>query len=85
MRVVVATLPGVVELNWQWLPTWLGLNTQLKAEVDKAVREEIVGKVLNEETLEWAHEKVVEVILSKYSGISGLREFFEALKNVNVQ
>jgi len=84
MRVVVVTGPGVVELNWMWLPTWVGMNTQLKAEIDKALRDEIVGKALTEETLDWVHDLVVNFLTTKFPGIRGFQEYFDSLKVIDV-
>ena len=35
MRFVVQTGPGVVELNWMWLPTFIGLSTQAKTLLEQ--------------------------------------------------
>jgi len=84
MRVVVATLPGVLELNWQWLPAFLGMNTQLKNEIDRELRVQIVGRPMTEDTLDWVHDQVVALILRKFPGVQGLREFFDGLKNISI-
>ena len=34
MLLVVQTSPGVIELTYMWLPTWLGMNADLKKKVE---------------------------------------------------
>jgi hypothetical protein len=82
MRLIVATEPGTVELNYMWLPTWIGMNSVLKKEIEDAVSPMLVGKELSDEVLEAASEKVMDFLEVKFSGLSGLRDYLDALKFV---
>lgn len=83
MRLVVATGRGQVELSYMWLPTWIGLNGALKNELEGAVRHQIEGKPLDEETLDMAHEAVMSFLEAKFP-IEGLRDYLDALKFVRI-
>ena len=84
MRVVVQTDPGVVELSFMWLPTFIGLNGVLKQELETKLKTKIEGKPLTEETLDWAHDQVVEFLCEKFP-IKGLRDYLDAIKFVEGQ
>jgi len=81
MRAVVVTGPGKVELSFMWLPTFIGHDTRLKEEIEKQLAPELVGKELTDETLDVAHERVLDIICEKYK-ITGLRDYIDALKFV---
>ena len=82
MRFVVATDPGVVELNYLYLPTFLGYDGQLKKVLDKELSSELIGKPLTDELLDYVHERVIDFICEKYKAIEGLREYLDAVKYV---
>jgi len=82
MRTVVPVEEGVVEVNWLWLPTFIGMNSILKGELEKELAEQIKGRQLNELTLDFAHVLVVEFLRKKFPTIKGLTEFFDGLKYV---
>jgi len=82
MRLIVQTGPGTVELNYMWLPTWIGMNTSVKQEIEEAISPLLVGKDMSEETLEIAHEAVLDFLDKKYKGLEGLRDYLDAVKFV---
>ena len=82
MRLVDRSGPGAVGLNWMWLPTWIGMNALLVREIENAVADSVVGKDLTEETLQYAHEQVMNFLLSKFPEIEGLFEYLDGLKYV---
>lgn len=82
MRLVVATEPGVVELNFMWLPTWLGINAQLKKDLEVELEPFLVGKELTEELLEEAHQMTIAFLLRRHSHFNGLRDYLDAIKFV---
>lgn len=82
MRLVVATEEGVVELNYMWLPTWLGLNAALQKTLESKVQEHAVGKPLTEETLDYLHVFVIGVIQSLFPTLDGLSDYLDGLKFV---
>lgn len=82
MHAVVATLPGVLELNYSWLPTWIGMNAQLKREVEEALHRELENQPLD---LDRAHKIVVSFLTSKFPNIVGLEDHLDGLKFIEVR
>jgi hypothetical protein len=82
MKMVVAAGAGELELNVMWLPTWLGMNTALHQELEADLTPQIVGRVLDEATLELAHEAVLDFFERKFPNIEGLRDYLDAIKFV---
>lgn len=85
MRLIVQEEPGVVCLNYTWLPTWLGINNQFKNEMEKHLKEKIVGLNLDEQGLEKAHRLVIDYICEKNPALKGLYEYLDALKYVHTE
>lgn len=81
MRAVYVAGPGKVALNFMWLPTFIGMDNRLKEELEQKLAPIFVGKPMTEETLDEAHDRVVELILEKHSR-PGLRDYLDALKFV---
>jgi hypothetical protein len=82
MRAVVATESGVLEVNWMWLPTFLGMNATLKAELEKELVSKIQGRELNDSALDAAHDLVVTFLEKKFSAIHGMDSYLDALKYI---
>jgi hypothetical protein len=72
-----------LELRWMWLPTFMGQNHGLMRELESAGKKKFTGKSLppSEEALEEAHQWVIDWLCKK-NPIPGLREYLEAIKNV---
>jgi hypothetical protein len=81
MRLVIQH-ENAVELNYMWLPTWLGENLQFKRDVDKRFNSEIVGQPLTDAFLDEINSKLLKFIAEKYP-ISGLFEYLDSLKFVD--
>jgi hypothetical protein len=82
MRVVFVSAPGEVSLNYMWLPTWLGMNTRFKTELEKEVGAQLQGILLDDAGLDKVHDAIIEAIITKFSSIPGLRDYLDALKFV---
>ncbi len=80
MRAVVMTEPGVLELNYMWLPTFIGMNTALKGEIEKTLAPQLEGMPMDEATLDWAHEQVVSFLEKRFTHVTGLRDLLDSLK-----
>lgn len=80
MHAVVPTDIGTLELNWLHLPTWIGINTILKKEMEGQLAAKIEGLPINEEGLQQAHDIVVDYLEERFPKIKGLREQIDALK-----
>lgn len=83
MRCVQYIGNGVVELNYMWLPTWIGQNTALKAELEKKLKEDVVGRGVTEELLDDLHDAVINYLTEKYP-IEGLFDYLDGLKFVEL-
>lgn len=82
MRAVVKTAPGVVELNFMWLPTFVGMNAQLKKEIEERLAPKLEGLPLDDDTLNDAHEMVIEFLVERFPALHGMRDYIDALKYV---
>jgi hypothetical protein len=82
MRAITVPEPGVVELNFMWLPTFVGMNTILKKEIEAQVAPKLEGKPLTDDTLDYAHELIVDIILKKFP-FPGLKDYLDAMKFVS--
>ena len=81
MRFVTETEPGVIELTWMWLPTFIGMSTAMKKEIESRVAPLLVGKPATDDVLGAAHDRVIEIICEKYQ-LPGLKDYLEAVKFV---
>jgi hypothetical protein len=79
MRTVIKTGPGEVQLNWMWLPTFIGMDTNVKKELEGALSKRLVGLPLDEATLDMAHEEVLDFLDKRYPGLE-LRTYLDGLK-----
>jgi hypothetical protein len=85
MRFVVRTSPGVVELNFMWLPTFVGMNTQLKKRIESELAPKLEGQEMSDDVLDAAHDRVVEIICDMHKALPGLRDYLDAVKFVQDQ
>lgn len=83
MKLIVATGPGEVELNYMWLPLFIGLNTQLKQEIEDLVGPKLVGKDLTDDTIDEAHELVLNFLEERFPDLHGLRDYLDSIKFVH--
>lgn len=82
MRVVHRTEPGVVELNFMWLPVWIGMNQQLTRELGEELKKHFVGKELTDRTLDELSELIIDYLEERYPHLEGLRDYLDGLKFV---
>ena len=82
MRFVLPT-DNAVELNYMWLPSWLGHNQKLKEDIEKEIGPKVVGREMTEEVLEEANQMVIEYICEKYQ-VPGLKDYLDGLKFVGL-
>lgn len=87
MRLVVETAPGVVELNWMWLPTWMGMDPLLKKEVETHVnawlQEQSPPVKLDDAGLDAVHREVRMFIAKKFPKEPvGLLDYLAGLEHV---
>ena len=73
---------GTLELNYMWLPTFIGMNTVLKKEIEEHIAPYVVDKEFSDKLQLALDSTIVDFILSKYP-IEGLREYLQALRNID--
>ena len=83
MRLVV-TNGRVVELNYMWLPTWLGQNAIFKRDLERDLRGRIEGLELTSDTLDKVDRMVLAYIVEKYPHVQGLFDYLDGLKFVSL-
>lgn len=74
--------PGVVGLNWMWLPTWIGMNQQLTRELNEELSKHIVGRVLTDDVLDDISDIIVGYLEKRYPALEGLGDYLDGLKFV---
>lgn len=80
MRAVVDVGGGVLELNYMWLPTFIGMNGPLKQEMEKDLQAAMCGVEVGDEGLDKAHELVVSYLVNKFPDVKGLDLYLDAMK-----
>lgn len=83
MHAVTSPEPGVLEVNYMWLPAWIGINTPLLTEMGEVVRQATVGKTLHAAVVA-GHDAVVNFVVNKHPEIKGLRQYLNAMILVNI-
>jgi hypothetical protein len=83
MFAVVRAGQGILEVNYTWLPSWIGLNSKLLADIGNSVSSSVVGLPL-EEAERVGHAAVVRYVVNAYPDLEGLEEYLNALKLVKV-
>ena len=81
MRLVTSTDPGVLELSYMWLPTFIGLDAILQKQLEETLAKDLSGKEVTEELLDWAHARVMDLICERYP-LEGLRDYLDSVKFV---
>jgi hypothetical protein len=85
MRAVVAVERGVIELNYMWLPTCVGMNAVLKQEMERELNSALCGRVLDDAALDEAHDLVVAFIEKKFPVIRGVERYLDGMKFLEVR
>jgi hypothetical protein len=80
VRLVSAT-GNVVELNYMWLPTFIGQNAAFKKKLEQDLRGQIEGLELTPVNLDRIHGMVMDYILEEFK-IEGLFDYLDGLKFV---
>ncbi len=83
MRTVVRTQEGVLELNYMWLPTWIGMNGILKKQLEVELGEKIVGLEMTDDALDLIDQTVIDYLVEQNPHIEGLKDFLDGLKFVH--
>lgn len=82
MRLIQLTAEGRLELNWMWLPTWLGMNGAVLDKVEKSLAPKIRGVEVTEQTLDDFNTVVLDELVTQFPELGGLRDYLDGLKFV---
>lgn len=82
MRLIDRTAPGQLAINYMWLPTFIGMNSQLLSELESNLTAHVVGKPLTEELLDSAHSELLDLLVKKFPNQTGLFEYLDGIKFV---
>lgn len=85
MHTVNPTDFGVLELNWMWLPTWVGMNASLQKELEAHLKSRFAGLTTSEADLKKIDEMVFDFIVAKAPHVEGLRDYLDGLKFVTIK
>lgn len=80
MRLIQLTSEGRLELNYMWLPTWLGLNGATLKELETVVGVKVKGLEATEQNLDAINVVVLDAIVSRFPELTGLHDYLDGLK-----
>jgi hypothetical protein len=80
VRAVIGVGKGALELNYMWLPTFIGMNGPLKQDMERDLQEKMKGIAADEDGLDYAHDLVVKYLTAKFSDVKGLDLYLDAMK-----
>jgi hypothetical protein len=84
MRLVVHSGLGVVDLNYMWLPTWLGMNAIVKRDLTSRLEAQLKGRPITEEELDRMNTEVINALVEMHPAIEGLRDYLDGIKFVTL-
>lgn len=69
MRLTVEESPGVISLNFMWLPTWIGINHGIKKQIEQKIGPLFKGRDLDDATLDELDEAIIEELQKTFPEI----------------
>ena len=85
MDLVVPSVDGGLEINFSWLPTWLGLNQPMLKVLDAGLQEAFQGRKFTPELMVEMNQKVIELLTQEFPAIKGLDKLLSALAHVRIE
>lgn len=82
MRTIIHEGNGIITLNYMWLPTWLGMNSVAKKQIESKLAETFKGRYITDEELDKMDAEVIDVIVGMFKGFTGLKDYLDGLKFV---
>ena len=82
MKTVVCTDPGVLEVNYMWLPAWMGMNANLISEMNQRVAEANLVGLPAAEAEAKGHTVVLEFLNERFPELRGVDSFLQLLAEV---
>jgi len=83
VRLIVVS-GNVVELNYMWLPTWLGQNAAFKQRMEADVKGRVEGLELTESNLDRIDRLVLNYIVDQFPHVRGLFDYLDGLKFIEL-
>lgn len=82
----VELVDGAFEVRWTWLPFWLATNPKLKTTLEGELKSivALAGITASEADLDLMHAHVVRRLQELFPQMSGLREFLDGLRKVEL-
>lgn len=69
------------ELNFMWLPTFIGQNFNIMRELEKAWASEFAGRVVSSKLLDEIHHWTLDWLCSRFP-VEGLSTYLKAIEHV---
>lgn len=82
MRAVIAVEDGILELNFMWLPSCMGMNTVFQEAAVAHLSEQFVGRTLDDAALDEAHRSFVEFAQTCFPTFQNLDVYLNGLLQV---
>ena len=83
VRTVVRVDKGVLEVNYMWLPSWIGMNSVLIKELSEHMQSKAVGKEFNDDLLDELDLEARAFLCDRFSTVKGLDSYLDGLRHVN--
>lgn len=80
MRLITVN-SGTVELNYMWLPTFIGQNATFKKKLEEDLRDKIEGREVTPANLDDINSLVLSYICETFK-FTGLNDYLDGLKFV---
>jgi hypothetical protein len=81
VRVVFSHRPGVYEVRWMFLPTFIGQNVPMMKQLETELTKTFVGRPAEDSVLDEVHEYVLNWIAKKFP-LNGIRQYLEGISFV---
>jgi hypothetical protein len=81
VKLVVHGLDGV-QVNYMFLPTFIGFNAVVKTEIETKLVEKFAGQTMTPSLLEKMHRWVLAYLCERFP-IPGLQAYLEAIRHVD--
>ena len=69
---------GVLEFNYMWVPTCIGMNSALKAEIEELIAPLVVNEPFSADLILKIEEETLKLLYKRFPGID-VRKFLQPL------
>jgi hypothetical protein len=82
VRTIVRVDKGVLEVNYMWLPSWIGMNSVLLKELAEHMQKKSVGREFNDDLLDELDTEAIRFLMERFPSIKGLGGYLMGLRGV---